>query len=214
MSDNGPGMPPEVAARALEPFFTTKERGKGTGLGLAQVYGFARQCGGSVSIDSAPGDGVTVRISLPEAAPAARPARAPARNGALIAATGESGPSNRVLVVDDDESVRQVLADGLRMEGFEVFEAADGPSGLEVIERQSLDAVVLDFAMPGMNGAEVAKRARTLRPGLPVAFCSGYADTLALEDVKDAVVLHKPIAVSALGKAVVDMLAKPGPSLH
>jgi CheY-like chemotaxis protein len=76
------------------------------------------------------------------------------------------------------------------------------------MERQMLDAVVLDFAMPGMNGAELAKRARALRPGLPVAFCSGYADTLALESVQDAIVLRKPVAVSTLGRAVADLLAK------
>jgi CheY-like chemotaxis protein len=208
MRDNGPGMAPEVALRALEPFFTTKERGKGTGLGLAQVYGFARQCGGEVTIESTPGNGVTVRIRLPQTTIPIRLAEPASPDASVMPAIEKRGPACRVLVVDDDEMVRQVLADGLRLDGFEVSEASDGPSGLDLIERQSHDAVVLDFAMPGMNGVEVAKRARALRPGLPVLFCSGYADTLALEEVKDAVVLRKPLAVSALGEAVVRMLTR------
>ncbi len=209
MSDTGPGMSEDVAARAVEPFFTTKERGKGTGLGLAQVYGFARQCGGDVAIDSQPGAGATIEVRLPSAPSPPRSAELAGKNGAGISAPTDQGGSRRVLVVDDDDSVREVLADGLRLDGFQVFEAADGPSGLALVERQALDAVVLDFAMPGMNGAEVAKRVRALRPGLPVAFCSGYADTLALENVQDAVVLRKPIAVATLGRAVADLLAKP-----
>ncbi|CAN7448071.1 response regulator [Phenylobacterium sp. LjRoot225] len=208
MSDTGHGMPQDVAVRAVEPFYTTKEKGKGTGLGLAQVYGFARQCGGDVAIDSMPGAGATVEIQLPSTQPRPRSAERAAKSQPENPAYGDQGSSQRILVVDDDDAVRMVLADGLRLDGFQVFEAADGPSGLALMERQSLDAVVLDFAMPGMNGAELAKRVRALRPGLPVAFCSGYADTLALEDVQDAIVLRKPIAVSTLGRAVADLLAK------
>jgi signal transduction histidine kinase len=208
MSDTGHGMPDDVAARAVEPFFTTKEKGQGAGLGLAQVYGFARQCGGDVVIDSKPGAGATIEIHLPSTQPQPRSARLTAETEAEHRDPGGSGRSQRILVVDDDDAVRMVLADGLRLDGFQVFEAADGPSGLALMERQTLDAVVLDFAMPGMNGAELAKRARALRPGLPVAFCSGYADTLALESVQDAIVLRKPVAVSTLGRAVADLLAK------
>ena len=113
----------------------------------------------------------------------------------------------RLLVVDDDDAVRQVLVDGLRFEGFEVVEAADGAAGLLALERERPDALVVDYAMPGMNGAEVAKRARALRPGLPVVFCSGYADTLALDDIEDAPLFRKPVAVSALGRAVADLVA-------
>ena len=208
MQDNGVGMTTDTAARALEPFFTTKERGQGTGLGLAQVYGFARQCGGEVKIESALGAGTTIRILLP-------PGQAPASvaESAPASVSNELGRPEylggiRLLVVDDDDAVRQVLVDGLRLEGFEVFEAEDGAVGLRVLERESPDALVLDYAMPGMNGAEVAKRARILRPGIPVVFCSGYADTLALDDIEDAPLVRKPVVVSALGRMVVDLVAR------
>lgn len=208
MRDTGVGMTPEVLARAVEPFFTTKERGKGTGLGLAQVYGFAQQCGGEVEIDSAPGVGTLVRLRLPAIATPTQAAPAPAESAAPPPARPDGGAGIRVLVVDDDEAVRQVLVDGLRLEGFEVFEAADGPSGLARLEEAAPDALVLDFAMPGMNGAEVAMRARALRPGLPIAFCSGYSDTSALEGVEDAPVLRKPVAVAVLGRAVTELVAR------
>jgi CheY-like chemotaxis protein len=208
MRDGGVGMTPDVAAQALEPFFTTKERGKGTGLGLAQVYGFAHQCGGEVTLESTPGAGTTVRIGLP--ATTLRPVASDAE------AAGSGDPPEhaaridelRLLVVDDDDAVRQVLVDGLRLEGFEVAEAADGASGLEALEREVPDALVLDFAMPGMNGAEVAQRARALRSDLPIVFCSGYSDTLALEGVEDAPILRKPISVSVLGRTVSDLIAR------
>ena len=208
MRDTGAGMSADTVARALEPFFTTKERGQGTGLGLAQVYGFARQCGGEVKIESTPGAGATIRILLP-------PGQAPASvaESAPASVSNELGRPEylggiRLLVVDDDDAVRQVLVDGLRLEGFEVFEAEDGAVGLRVLERESPDALVLDYAMPGMNGAEVAKRARILRPGIPVVFCSGYADTLALDDIEDAPLVRKPVVVSALGRMVVDLVAR------
>ncbi len=207
LRDAGVGMSAETAARALEPFFTTKERGRGVGMGLAQVYGFAHQCGGEVRIETAPGEGTTIKILLPRTAPAdiadARPsALAPVspRDQARTAGV-------RLLVVDDDDDVRQILVDGLRLEGFEVFEAADGAAGLLALEREIPDALVVDYAMPGMNGAEVAKRARSLRPNLPVVFCSGYADTLALDDIEDAPLFRKPVTVSALGRAVADLVA-------
>jgi len=208
MCDAGVGMSSDTAARALEPFFTTKERGQGTGLGLAQVYGFAHQCGGEVKIESAPGAGTTIRILLPPGqaqASVAEPATASVSNGLD---RPEYLGGIRLLVVDDDDAVRQVLVDGLRQEGFEVFEAEDGATGLRALERESPDALVLDYAMPGMNGAEVAKRARVLRPGLPVVFCSGYADTLALDDIEGAPLVRKPVVVSTLGRMVVDLVAR------
>ncbi|CAN7394235.1 response regulator [Caulobacter sp. LjRoot300] len=208
LRDTGTGMSSEVAARALEPFFTTKERGKGTGLGLAQVYGFARQCGGEVRIDSAPGLGTTVTMVLPRTAAPAVLDAPPKAAASRILEGGAEGV--RLLVVDDDDAVRQILVDGLRLEGFEVAEAADGETGLQALRRDPPDALVVDYAMPGMNGAEVAKQARVLRPGLPVVFCSGYADTLALDDIEDAPLVRKPVVVSALGRMVVDLIARQG----
>jgi signal transduction histidine kinase len=207
LRDGGCGMTPETATRALEPFFTTKERGKGTGLGLTQVYGFAHQCKGEVSIESAPGEGATVRIVLPRIeAPAAEVKERPA--DISVARGGRVDPGRiKVLVVDDDDAVRQVLVDGLRFEGFDVIEAAGGVDGLAALQSRSPDALVVDFAMPGMNGAEVGGRARALRPGLPIVFCSGYSDTAQLEKVEGAVLLRKPVSIGVLGRAVMDLVA-------
>ncbi|MET3667247.1 response regulator [Caulobacter sp. 1776] len=195
VADTGVGMTPEVLARATEPFFTTRT-GSGTGLGLAQVHGFARQCGGDCEIESAPGAGTRVRISLPRgSAPAliAEPSPPP------IAIRREG---LKVLVVDDDRQVRESLCEALISEGFFVRSAADGLSGLAQLETEVPDAVVLDYAMPGMTGAEVARRAQAAHPHLPIVFLSGYADSLALDQIEAAAVLRKPIAISDLSRAV------------
>lgn len=210
LRDTGTGMSSDVAARALEPFFTTKERGKGTGLGLAQVYGFASQCGGEVRIDSALGAGTTVKVVLPRVAAPALLDPQPRAVAPPVPQRQTRAAGVRLLVVDDDDAVRQILVDGLRLEGFEVAEAADGETGLQALRRETPDALVVDYAMPGMNGAEVAKQARALRPGLPVVFCSGYADTLALDDIEDALLVRKPVVVSALGRTVADLIARRG----
>ncbi len=193
--DTGTGMAPDVAARALDPFFTTKGVGKGTGLGLSQVYGIARQAGGTVRIESTPGSGTTVRVLLPRT-------NAPVRQDAASAAEAQAaGPRRaRILVVDDDPDMRRALVDSLEALGFGVTDAEDGPSGLAKLEQDAPDLMMVDFAMPGMNGAEVAKAARALRPNLPIVFASGYADTAAIEAVagENAAVLRKPFRVDDL----------------
>jgi len=194
VADTGPGMAPEVLARATEPFFSTKT--SGTGLGLAQVHGFARQCGGDCEIESAIGEGARVRIALPRTEPPAEVA-APAPVPATDTRRGL-----RVLVVDDDGQVRESLAEGLASEGFVVRSASDGPSGLAQLDAEQPDAMVLDYAMPGMTGAEVARRAQAKYPHLPIVFLSGYADSLALDQIEAAVVLRKPIAIADLSRAV------------
>jgi CheY-like chemotaxis protein len=203
--DDGCGMPPEVASRAIEPFFTTKERGKGTGLGLAQVYGFVRQCRGDLHIASQPGAGTTVEILLRRTAPAAAPEaavlpREPPAPGAM--------PERRpLLVIDDDEGVRAVIVDAMDAAGYDVVQAHDGPSGLRQLEHMTPVAAVIDFLMPGMNGAEVARRAQARQPGLPIVFVSGYSDTVALDGIAGAVVLRKPFDVEGLQRAVAAALA-------
>jgi signal transduction histidine kinase len=197
VADNGAGMAPEVLARAAEPFFTTKREG-GSGLGLAQVYGFARQCEGDCEIESAPGKGTRVCITLPRERPA---------GASLQAGDGpptEAPPSHKptVLVIDDDDQVRETLCEGLRSEGCDVVSAAGGLEGLAMIGAERPDVVVLDYAMPVMTGAEVARRAKAAHPDLPIIFCSGYADSLALDQIDGAVVLRKPIAIEDLGQAV------------
>jgi len=173
VSDDGEGMPPEVLERAFEPFFTTKDVGKGSGLGLSMVYGFVRQSGGEVVIESSVGRGTTVRLLLPRARPVASADGGRARLDRLAGGGGE-----RVLVVEDDAAVRELMADLLRDQGYDVVEAADGPNALEVADRAgALDLLVTDMVMPGgMNGAALAARLRGERPGLPVLFVSGYSD--------------------------------------
>ncbi|MBU1374341.1 MAG: response regulator [Alphaproteobacteria bacterium] len=195
--DTGKGMAPEVLARATEPFFTTKSH-QGSGLGLAQVAAFARQCGGRCEIESAVSQGTTVRITLPRAEPPVADAPAsPTRTAAVMTARSLS-----VVVIDDDDQVRQILCDGLGAEGFSVRGAANGPSGLAMVDASPPDAVVLDYAMPGMTGAEVAHRMRVRHPHLPIVFCSGYADSLALDAITGAVVLRKPVTIDDLSSTV------------
>jgi CheY-like chemotaxis protein/anti-sigma regulatory factor (Ser/Thr protein kinase) len=204
IQDTGTGMSKETVASAMEPFFTTKERGKGSGLGLAQVYAFARQCGGDVSITSTLGEGSTICITLPlTSAPSIR-------KSSLIPALATDplvgGKGRHLLVVDDDDFVRSILVDGLRFQGFEVVEASSGFNALKELDSRVPDALIVDFAMPGMNGDEVARRARARRQDLPVVFCSGFADSFALQGINGARVLRKPVAVSAVARTVSDMI--------
>src|SRR5690606_20149046 len=157
ISDTGAGMTEEVRARAVEPFFTTKPLGQGTGLGLSQVYGVVRESGGALSLQSEPGKGTTVRLTLRKANAMSEPT--PTRPPAI-----EQQPPNpsgtehrtRVLVVDDDRLVRSFMRDSLRNLGYNVMEASDGPSALSVLDSEKFDLLLVDFAMPGMNGAVVA----------------------------------------------------------
>ena len=190
VTDTGAGMAEEVRARAFEPFFTTKGVGRGSGLGLAQVLGFVQQSGGGVRIESQPGAGTTVRVYLPRARAgmAERPPAPSARRRARVL------PQRRcALLVDDDGAVREVTAARLHELGFEVLEAGCGGAALDLLERSAgVDLLVADFAMPGMNGVEVARQARSRRPGLPVVFVTGYADQTALAGVGEECVVHKP----------------------
>jgi CheY-like chemotaxis protein len=204
LSDSGKGMAPEVMARAFDPFFTTKSVGKGTGLGLSQVYGAIRQAGGAARIRSEPGRGTTVVLLLKRTVAAAATESQEARPRSAARSHG------RVLVIDDDPDVRQFLSDALQSFGFEVSVAEDGASGLSTLQSAKIDAVLVDYAMPDMNGAEVARRIRAMRPGLPILFVTGYADTEALESAADdeALVLRKPFSTSELQATVNAMTRK------
>jgi CheY-like chemotaxis protein len=197
--DTGVGMDEDTLRRAIDPFFTTKPVGKGTGLGLAQVYGSTRQAGGTVRIESKPGEGTTVRVFFPRTEQAVK--RAPA--GRLVDGAPPDSIAT-VLLVDDDNDLRSMLAGALANLGYEVEEAVDGSTALRRLEESRPDVMVVDFAMPGLNGAEVAKQARTKWPGLPVVLASGYADTAAIEQAigKDAKVLRKPFRIDELLDAV------------
>jgi len=200
ISDTGTGMPPEVVERAFEPFFTTKEVGKGTGLGLSMVYGMARQSGGAARIESRPGEGTAVKLLF-------RKAEGDAAKDA--AATADQAPPDAgmqtasVLVIDDDPDVRAFIAAALEEHGYRVREAGDGKEGLAEIERDKPDLVIVDFLMPGLSGAEVARRIRAKLPKQPILFVSGYSETDAVKrTAPDAPLLTKPFRADALAKAV------------
>jgi len=199
--DEGSGMPREVLERAFEPFFTTKGVGKGTGLGLSMVYGVARQSGGSARIDTEVGRGTTVTITLRRAAVGAQAQQGPdpATHGAAVQGAGET-----VLVVDDDDAVRTSIADGLSGLGYRVVEAQDGPSALAMLARTEPDIAILDYAMPGMTGAELARAARRIRPAMKVVFASGYSESEALETIvgPDAPIVRKPFALEVLAGVI------------
>lgn len=202
ITDTGTGMPPEVVARVFEPFFTTKEVGKGTGLGLSMVYGMARQSGGTVRIDSAPGEGTVVRLLL-------RCADEDVLDlDETIDAEGEAAAETfRILVVDDDEDVRRFIACSLEEYGHDVVEASNGASGLAAFARRPADLVILDYLMPGMTGAEVAATLRKERPDLPLLFVTGYSESDAIRTAApDAAVMTKPFRPEALDIAVRDVM--------
>ena len=205
VTDNGVGMARHVAERALDPFFTTKALDKGTGLGLAQVYATARQSGGDIKIDSAPGQGTTMRLLLPASEPATPEpsARSSAHEHPDQAAAGQT-----ILVLDDDKSVREVMVQNLRTHGYVVFEASSGEDALSALVGVAPDLFVLDFLMPGLNGAEVAARARALLPDQKILIVSGYLDSGALDRLAPQIpILRKPFDGPQLAATVARLLA-------
>jgi PAS domain S-box-containing protein len=207
VADTGQGMPADVLARAVEPFYSTKPLGKGTGLGLAQVYGIAQQAGGTLRIDSEVGKGTSVDILLPSARASEEAVREASRHAE--APSGKAAGA-RVLIVDDDDDVRAFLAESLEGFGCTVVSAGSGAQGLEVLRESRPDLALIDYAMPGMNGAEVARAARKLHPGLPIVFVTGYAETEQLEAVLggDVPVLRKPFTLAELAAAVEENVAR------
>ncbi|HEY4403472.1 MAG TPA: response regulator [Xanthobacteraceae bacterium] len=205
VSDTGTGMTDEIRAKVFEPFFTTKEVGKGSGLGLSQVLGFAKQSGGGVCIESRPGAGTCVHIYLPRAeAELANPDAAPARAAVAQALRGLT-----ILLIDDDNAVREVTRAMLHDLGYRVLEAGSGGAALDLIERErKIDLMIADFAMPGMNGAELARLAQAKRPALPVLFVTGFADRTALAGVSEAQIVSKPFIDDELAHKVQLALAQ------
>jgi PAS domain S-box-containing protein len=208
VSDTGPGMTDEVLARAFEPFFTTKEIGKGSGLGLAQVYGFAKQSGGGVSIETKPGEGVTVKVFLPRAVSGVVHREPERRAEPRPTHIGDDG--RVVLVMDDDSAVRDVTAAMLDELGYTVVEAGSGGAALDILRGDArIDILLADYAMPGMNGAEAAREALAIRPGLPVLFITGYADLKALRDVGEERIIQKPFRDEELSRKLRAALETP-----
>jgi CheY-like chemotaxis protein len=200
-------MPAAVADRAFEPFFTTKEVGKGTGLGLSMVYGMARQSGGAARIESAPGKGTAVKLLFRKADEPVSEAAAAAEEPTSAAVP--LAPLS-VLVIDDDPDVRAFIVATLEEQGYRVHEASGGREGLAQLERETPDLVVLDFIMPGLSGADVARQIRAKHPRQPILFVSGYSETDAVKrTAPDAPLLAKPFRAEALQKAVRGALAAP-----
>jgi CheY-like chemotaxis protein len=201
VTDSGTGMSPEVLARACEPFFTTKQPGKGSGLGLAQVYGLAQQSGGGLRITSTAGKGTRVAVYLPRSL--AQPLKSPERHETT---DPESLPRRaRVLVVDDNEDVRAVIVAYLETLGYQALQAAGGHDALELLAGNAGDVELLiaDYAMPGMSGTELARAVRDQWPRLPVIVITGYAETIGFDDQFDeAILLRKPFRINELGTAI------------
>jgi signal transduction histidine kinase len=205
VTDTGCGMNEETMSHIFEPFFTTKLEGKGTGLGLATVYGIVKQSHGHVSVESVPGKGTSFRICFPlsgearEHTPAPRPA---ARPGA---------GSETVMLVEDQEMVRRLAREILQMNGYTVLEAHNGRDALDMLEKQngSIDLLLTDVVMPQMNGRQLAQHLKQRLPGLKVLFMSGYIDDpVAFQDALDSTsaLLEKPFTPEALACKVRELL--------
>jgi signal transduction histidine kinase/CheY-like chemotaxis protein len=202
VQDDGCGMPADVLANATEPFFTTKSGSQHQGLGLAQASSVVNQASGTLALTTTPGAGTRVDICLPRHAMTARPmprsAPVPASQLALDTASG----NRRLLVIDDDPDVRNVIVELLRSMHYDVSEAHDGESGLRKLEQLQPALAIIDYLMPGMNGGEVARKARQQIPALPILFISGYADSEAIAAIPYAQLLRKPISPQDLEQAV------------
>lgn len=206
VTDTGTGMPPEVVERAFDPFFTTKGLGKGTGLGLSMVYGVARQSGGIARIESSLGIGTIVSVLLPRTGDAVVQADSSASRA------GTSDSKLRVLVIDDDDEVRQVIVDELENLGHHVVAAAGGAEGLAQFESETFDILLIDYAMPGMNGAEVARAVLDAAPTQKILFVTGYSNTAAIKAAAGNVpVLRKPFRPAEVAEALARAMARISP---
>ena len=208
LTDTGMGMPPGIMARAFEPFFTTKEVGAGTGLGLSQVYGFAKQSGGHVKIYSEVSVGTTVKLYIPRFTTKSEAVAAPANPKAPHA----KGSGQLILVVEDDDDVRRLTVETLRELGYSVIAASGGAEALALIGKHpDLVLLVTDVVMPGMNGRILAERAQRERPQLKVLFTTGYTRNAivhngALDDGVELIV--KPFTFEDLEAKVAKILSR------
>jgi len=207
IADTGAGMSPDVAARAIEPFFTTKEVGRGTGLGLSQVYGFVRQSGGHLEIDSREGVGTTVRLYFPRHEGEGPADRDEAANGHAVP---RGSPGEVILVVEDEDQVRRTTIDGLTELGYAVREARSGVEALAILASDlSIALLFTDVVMPGLDGRQLAERALRQRPDLKILYTTGYAPesgAVPSFDGDHPALLQKPFNVGQLARKVREML--------
>ncbi|HEX8512484.1 MAG TPA: ATP-binding protein [Allosphingosinicella sp.] len=207
VSDTGSGMSPEVLERVFEPFFTTKPVGKGTGLGLSQIFGFARESGGDVVIESAVGVGSTVSLYLPRSSQQVESAASPAP-GLDEAALGEAGTA--ILVVEDDPRVSRSTVGALEELGYRPIACAGGREALEILEREAgrIELVITDIMMPEMTGPELVREATARWPSTAILYVTGYVGEAGSEELSGHDILRKPFTVAALAAAVAGALAR------
>jgi CheY-like chemotaxis protein len=206
VTDTGTGIPPDVLGRVMEPFFTTKEVGKGSGLGLSMIYGFAKQSGGHLSIYSEPGHGTTVRLFLP---------RGTAMRETATTTVAEIPAQGRlILVVDDNAAVRKTAVAQLVELGYRTIEAADGASALDVLKAPpGIDLLFTDIVMPGgMSGVQLGEAAQQIRPGLRILYTSGFTEASLTNGTAKAVarerLLSKPYRKHELAQILYEALSR------
>jgi CheY-like chemotaxis protein len=207
VSDTGSGMSPETIARAFEPFFTTKPEGRGTGLGLSQVYGFVKQSGGHIKIYSEMGQGTTVKLYLPRT-------RKPQEGTSSVATGAVMGGTERILVVEDDEAVRSAVVDMVGELGYSVFKAENAEQALAILgSGVVIDLLFTDVVMPGPIGTrELARRAQQLQPHIRVLYTSGYTQNAIVHNGKlddDVLLLSKPYRRDDLARKIRSILSSP-----
>jgi two-component system cell cycle sensor histidine kinase/response regulator CckA len=204
VSDTGHGMDKETLSHIFEPFFTTKGVGKGTGLGLSTVYGIVKQSDGYVWVYSEPGQGTTFKIYLPlRDAPLSSPRR--------DSRPAQAVPGETVLVVEDEVIVRRMMTRALEEAGYRVLQAGNAAEAIEIVTRapDKINLLLTDVVMPGQNGRELAESIKTLRPGIPVLFTSGYTDgEIERRGLLDpgAAFIQKPLTPAALVRALRELL--------
>jgi len=206
VSDTGTGMDAATVGQAFEPFFTTKPVGQGTGLGLSQVYGFVKQSGGHLKIYSEPGEGTTIKIYLPRLN---RPETEEAPGETQVAPEGSA--TETILVLEDDQDVREQSVEALAELGYRVVEAGDGPTALRLLRREAhVDLLFTDVVLPGgMTGAQVAREARDIQPGLKVLFTTGYARNAIVHNGRldpGVQLITKPYTFTDLASKIRDVL--------
>lgn len=208
MTDTGYGMDAGTKAHLFEPFFTTKPTGKGTGLGLSTAYGIVKQSGGSIEVESLPGNGTTFRVYLPMVEETISPRRAPDASSPAV------GGSETVLLAEDQPSIRSVLGEFLESKGYRVLEAQNGNQALEIAEHHSgaIDVLVSDVIMPQVRGLELAKRVTELYPNICVIFMSGYSEDALLENrllsEQTMILMQKPFDPEDLAQRIRESLSR------
>jgi two-component system cell cycle sensor histidine kinase/response regulator CckA len=203
--DSGVGMSKEIREQVFEPFFTTKDTGRGTGLGLSMVQAIVRQSGGHIIVDSEPGAGTTFKVYFPRQPDAASaPIPFPTQPGATVRGEGI------VLLAEDDRSVRRLVVSELSRRGFTVLDAEDGASALEIFEREKdrVDVLVTDVVMPRMNGADLAREAGRIRPGVKILFISGHPERAGtgLDPTGVTNLLMKPFTADTLAARIKELI--------